>query len=239
MFNFGISNESAVRTSKSQLKPWNIHDVTFIGCEIVEGTSKNDPSKSWKRLDLKFENEDGYFNVPLWYPKEGDDVRRTYPGNNGGTVAYASNFEILMATVKQAAQILNPAGFEKMQPASSKFKDFDDVTEFLQSILNKVKGTETKLKLVGSVYNNKVTTKIPDILKVNNSGEYASMDVNSRPTYVADNFIGSKLFFSDYEEKKRQEFLNTTPTVMKSEIISIADTIPVEEESELDLNGLI
>lgn len=239
MFNFGISNESAVRTSKPQLKPWNIYDVTFIGCEIVEGTSKNDPSKSWKRLDLKFENEDGYFNVPLWYPKEGDDVRRTYPGNNGGTVAYASNFEILMATVKQAAQILNPAGFEKMHTASSKFKDFDDVAKFLQAVLDKVKGTKTKLKLIGSVYNNKVTTKIPDILKVSNSGEYASMDVNSRPTYVADNFIGSKLFFSDYEEKKRQEFFNTTPTTMKSETTGVVDEMPLEEASELNLDDLL
>ena len=47
MFNFGISNESAVRTSKAQLKPWEIHDVKFIGCEI----SKEYFEVCKKRLD--------------------------------------------------------------------------------------------------------------------------------------------------------------------------------------------
>lgn len=40
MFNFGISKESAVRTVRTQLKPWNIYDVTFIGCEIREFAGK-------------------------------------------------------------------------------------------------------------------------------------------------------------------------------------------------------
>jgi hypothetical protein len=239
MFNFGISKDSAVKTVRPQLKPWNIYDVKFMGCEIAEGTSKNDPSKSWKRLDIKFENEEGYFNVPLWFPKEGDNERRSAQSKNGGTIAFPSNFEVLMATVAQAAQILNPAGFEKMQAASSKFKSFDDVAKALIQITEKVKGTKTKLKLIGSNYNGKVTTKIPNVLAVSNSGDHANMAIEDRPTYPCDNFIGDKLFFSDYEEGLRAEYLNTKPTAMKPS----NDDVPVVDNSaddeELDLESLL
>lgn len=239
MFNFGISKDSAVKTVRPQLKPWNIYDVKFIGCEIAEGTSKNDPSKAWKRLDIKFENEEGYFNVPLWFPKEGDNERRSTKGKNGGIVAFPSNFEVLMATVAQAAQILNPAGFEKMQALSSKFKSFDDVAKVLIQITEKVKGTETKLKLIGSNYNGKVTTKIPNVLAVSNSGDYANMAIEDRPTYIADNFIGDKLFFNDYEEGLRSEYLNSKPTVMKSSSNDVSVTDNSTDDEELDLESLL
>lgn len=239
MFNFGISKDSAVKTVRPQLKPWNIYDVKFIGCEIAEGTSKNDPSKAWKRLDIKFENEEGYFNVPLWFPKEGDNERRSTKGKNGGIVAFPSNFEVLMATVAQAAQILNPAGFEKMQALSSKFKSFDDVAKVLIQITEKVKGTETKLKLIGSNYNGKVTTKIPNVLAVSNSGDYANMAIEDRPTYIADNFIGDKLFFNDYEEGLRSEYLNSKPTVMKSSSNDVSITDNSTDDEELDLESLL
>lgn len=243
MFNFGISKDSAVRTAKQQLKPWNIYNVKFVGCEIAEGVSKNDPSKSWKRLDIKFENDEGYFNVPLWFPKEGDDERRTFTNDKGVVIAFPSNFETLMATVAQTAQILNPAGFEKMQAASSKFKSFDDVAKALIQITDKVKGTETKLKLIGSNYNGRVTTKIPNILAVSNSGEYANMDVKSRPTYPADNFIGSKLFFNDYEEGLRSNYLNSKPTSMKpskeNDLLISDDSTPFSNDDELNLDDLL
>lgn len=239
MFNFGISKDSAVKTVRPQLKPWNIYDVKFIGCEIAEGTSKNDPSKAWKRLDIKFENEEGYFNVPLWFPKEGDNERRSTKGKNGGIVAFPSNFEVLMATVAQAAQILNPAGFEKMQALSSRFKSFDDVAKVLIQITEKVKGTETKLKLIGSNYNGKVTTKIPNVLAVSNSGDYANMAIEDRPTYIADNFIGDKLFFNDYEEGLRSEYLNSKPTVMKSSSNDVSVTDNSTDDEELDLESLL
>lgn len=40
-FNFGISNDSAVRNTRQQLKPWGIYDVEFKGCEIREFDGKN------------------------------------------------------------------------------------------------------------------------------------------------------------------------------------------------------
>jgi hypothetical protein len=54
MFNFGISKESAVRSVRPQLKPWNIYDVKFMGCEVREFAGKKNPNETYKVLDIKF-----------------------------------------------------------------------------------------------------------------------------------------------------------------------------------------
>lgn len=228
-FNFGISSESAVRTVRRQLVPWNIYDVKFIGCEIVEGNKKDDPSVHWKRLDVKFENEDGYFNMPLWWPKDGDDQRRTTTGANGGEVTLPSSFEVLMAKISQTGQVLNPSGFEKMQAASAKFKSFDDVANALIKITNVIKGKETKLKLIGKKNKDgKIVAEVPRIVAINKDGD----------SFISDNYIGDKLFFSDYEEGQRQAYLNTKPTAMPKEV---SDTTGIDSapSEDFDLESLL
>jgi hypothetical protein len=227
-FNFGISAESAVRASRRQLAPWNIHNVKFMGCELREGVSKNDPSKGWKCLDVKFENEDGYYNVSLWAPKDGDDERREYDSKNGGKVIFPSNFEVLMAMIKQTAQVLNPEGFEKMQKASSKFRGFDDIANALIQITDKVKGTETMLKLTGTTRDGKVVATVPRIVGINKQGD----------AFISDNYIGNKLFFSDYEETQRSKYLNAKPTEMPND--PLEDTASVDKAEEtFDLESLL
>lgn len=228
-FNFGIDDKPVVRNTRQQLKPWNIYDVKFTGCEIREFDGKKDPTAHYKVLAINFENEDGVFSVNQFFPKEGDDVRRSYDGKNGGKVEMPSNFETLMAIVKQTAMVLNPKGFEAMQAASSKFKSFDDVASALIKITDKVKGTETKLKLIGRNRDGKVVAEIPRVLGINKEGE----------AFVADNYIGSKLFFSDYEEGKRAEYLNSKPTDMEKK--DDLDNIASEQENnddEFDLANL-
>lgn len=228
-FNFNIDTKPVVRNTRQQLKPWNIYDVKFTGCEIREFDGRKDPTAHYKVLAINFENEDGVFSVNQFFPKEGDDVRRSYDGKNGGKVEMPSNFETLMAVVKQTAMILNPKGFEAMQAASSKFKSFDDVANALIKITDKVKGTETKLKLVGRNRDGKVVADIPRIVGINKEGE----------TFVADNYIGSKLFFSDYEEGKRAEYLESKPTDMskKDNLEDIADE-QENNDDEFDLANL-
>lgn len=229
-FNFGISKESAVKTVRPQLKPWNIYDVKFVGCEVREFAGKKDPNASYKVLDIKFENEDGYFTVTKFFPKAGDDVRRQVETKNGGKRELASNFEELMNIVKQTAEVLTPEGFKKMQELSSKFKSFDDVAKTLVAITDKVKGCETKIKLVGRVRDNRVVAEIPNITSVFDG-----------TATITDNYIGNKLFFTDYEEGKRNEYLNSTPTTMKS--VAKDPIMDVAEESvsddELDLDNLL
>lgn len=230
MFDFGISKDSAVKTVRPQLKPWNIYDVKFMGCEVREFAGKKDPSVSYKVLDIKFENEEGYFTVTKFFPKQGDDVRREVDAKNGGKRELASNFEELMNIVKQTAEVLNPEGFKKMSELSSKFKSFDDVAKTLIAVTDKVKGCETKIKLVGRNRDNRVVAEIPNI-----TGVFDGVAT------ITDNYIGSKLFFSDYEESKRAEYLKSKPTDMKSskaDALTEVDDLPMDD-SELDLDNLL
>lgn len=237
MFNFGISAESAVRNTRRPLAPWNIHDVKFMGCEIKEFSGKKDPNAHYKVLNINFENEDGYFTLTKFFPKDGDDERREFPGQNGGKVVMPSNFEVLMATVAQTAQILNPAGFEKMQTMSSKFRSFDDVANALIKVTEKAKGTEIKIKLVGRNRDGKVVADVPRIVGINKEGE----------SFIADNYIGTKLFFSDYEETQREKYLKAKPTEMKSDDPLSPESLTEDpmgidkanEEDEFDLNKLL
>ena len=234
MFNFGISKESAVKTVRPQLKPWNIYDVKFMGCEVREFAGKKDPSVTYKVLDIKFENEEGYFTVTKFFPKAGDDVRREVDAKNGGKRELASNFEELMNIVKQTAEVLNPEGFKKMSELSSKFKSFDDVAKTLIAVTDKVKGCETKIKLVGRNRDNRIVAEIPNITSVFDG-----------VATITDNYIGSKLFFSDYEESRRAEYLKSKPTDMKSSksdaLLDVEETSPVSpmDDEELDLENLL
>lgn len=231
MFNFGISKESAVRTVRPQLKPWNIYDVKFMGCEVREFQGKKDPSVTYKVLDIKFENEDGYFTVTKFFPKAGDDKRLEVETKNGGKRELASNFEELMNIVKQTAEVLNPEGFKKMSELSSKFRSFDDVAKTLIAVTDKVKGCETKIKLVGRNRDNRVVAEIPNITSVFDG-----------VATITDNYIGSKLFFSDYEEGRRSEYLKSRPTEMSAPkadpILAVDDDLPAGDD-EFNLDNLL
>ena len=228
--NFAISKESAVRNVRRQLAPWNIYDVTFVGCEVREFKGTKDPNVTYQVLDIKFENEDGYFTVTKFFPKQGDDVRRKLPNKKGGERELASNFEELMNIVKQTAEVLTPEGFKKMSELSSKFRSFDDVAKALIAITDKVKGTKTKIKLVGRTRDNRVVAEIPTITSVFEG-----------VATITDNYIGNKLFFTPYEEGKRNEYLKGTPTDMEKvpasdPLMGVAEEAPAEE---LDLESLL
>lgn len=234
MFNFGISKESAVKTVRPQLKPWNIYDVKFMGCEVREFAGKKDPNVTYKVLDIKFENEDGYFTVTKFFPKPGDDQRRKVKNSNGGEREMASNFEELMNIVKQTVEVLTPEGFKTLSELSPKFKSFDDVAKVMIKVTDKVKGCETKIKLVGRNRDNRVVAEIPNITSVFDG-----------VATITDNYIGSKLFFSNWEEGQRDAYLNSKPTEMKATktekdpLMDVAEPATAPTDEELDLDNLI
>lgn len=225
-FSFAITTDSAVRNTRRPLAPWEIHDVKFKGAEIREFDGKKDPSAHYKLLTIKYENEDGYFNVDLFFPKEGDDVRPEFDGANGGKVQGASPFETTMAIVKQTAQVLNPKGFEQMQKLSSKFRSFDDVAKTFIKVVSSAIDTDIKIKLTGKNRDGKVVAQIPRILAINKDGE----------AFISDNYIGPKLFWSDYEVNKRDEFMKSKPTDPEKTETTEAEEAP---KDELDLESLL
>ena len=211
-FNFAISSDSAVHNSRRPLAPWEIHDVKFKGAEIREFNGKKDPNAHYKLLSIK----------------DGDDVRPEFDGANGGKVQMASSFETTMAIVKQTAQVLNPKGFEQMQKLSVKFKSFDDVAKTFIKVTTPAIDTDIKIKLTGKNRDGKVVAQIPRILALNKEGE----------AFICDNYIGPKLFWSDYEAGKRDEYLKSTPTDPDK---AVADTAGVDEapKDDLDLDSLL
>ena len=221
--NFGFSSTSAVRNTRRPLAPWGIYKVKFTGAEIATFKGSKDPSVEYKVLRFNFENEDGYYSESLFFPKEGDDVDREYE-NNGGKMKFPSNFKVTMSTVKQTLQVLSPKGWEAVQKASAKFKSFDDVANAAIKVLDKVKGTETEIKLVGRVSKCKVVAKIPTIIRYNKEGEL----------YVSDNYIGTKLYFTDYEEGERNKYLNAKPTTPSPKTDTPAPTTEASTDNELD-----
>ena len=215
MFNFGISKESAIKTVRPQLKPWNIYDVKFLGCEVREFAGKKDPSVVYKVLDIKFENEEGYFTVTKFFPKAGDDKRKEVDAKNGGKRELPSNFEELMNVVKQTAEVLTPEGFKKMSELSAKFKSFDDVA------------------------NNRVVAEIPSITGVFDG-----------TATITDNYIGNKLFFTPYQEQKREEYLKSKPSdpektekkteTKKDPLMEVEEPVTsTQDDEELDLASLM
>lgn len=221
--NFGFSSASAVRNTRRPLAPWGIYKVKFTGAEIATFKGSKDPSVEYKVLRFNFENEDGYYSESLFFPKEGDDVDREYE-NNGGIMKFPSNFKVTMSTVKQTLQVLSPKGWEAVQKASAKFKSFDDVANAAIKVLDKVKGTETEIKLVGRVSKGKIVAKIPTIIRYNKDGEL----------YVSDNYIGTKLYFTDYEEGERNKYLNAKPTTPSPKTDTPAPTTETSTDNELD-----
>jgi hypothetical protein len=227
-FNFGLSAESAVRSTIRPLAPWEIHDVEFKGAEIRKFQGKKDPNAVYELLTIKYENEDGYFNVDLFFPKDGDDVRPEFDGQNGGKVHMASSFENTMAIIKQTVQILNPKGFDTLQKASVKCTSFEQLAGMVVKVLTPVIGKKIKIKLTGRNRDGKVVAQIPRILALNKEEE----------AFICDNYIGEKLFWSDYETTKRDEFLKAKPTDPEK---AGEDTVGVDEapKDDLDLDSLL
>lgn len=232
-FNFGsLATTQATSTNQQRLKPWGIYPVTFAGARIEQVQGKKDPDAVYDILKVRFDGADGYYEESIFFPRPEDETRPEYESKDGHKYFGASNFERTMTFLAQVATVLNPEGFKKMQEASSKFRSFEDVAKAFIQVTDKAKGKATNLKLVGGTQNGQVVPRLPKFVAVNKNGE----------AFTCDNFIGDKLFFSDYENSRRTEYLNTKPTPMGN---SGVDTDPVnnfdsaEKESEdIDFNLL-
>lgn len=207
-FNFGsLATTQATSSISQRLKPWGIYNVKFSGARKETIKGKKDPNAVYEILKVRFDGEDGYYEESIFYPKEGDDKRQEKKSEKDGHTYYLpSSFDRTMTFIAQVASVLNPEGFKKMQELSSKFKSFDDVVKTFITITDKAKGKETKLKLVGRNQNGNVIPALPKFVAITKEDE----------RFTCDNFIGDKLFFSAYEEGKKNEYENAKPTPMDS-----------------------
>lgn len=223
-FNFGqIATTQATATVSRTLKPWAIYPVKFAGCRVDHIQGKKDPSQTYDILKIRFENEEGYYEESIFFPREGDDERPTYQNREGHDYQTPSRFEQTMAIIAQLGTVLNREGFEKMQAASSKFRNFEDVCKALIAITDPVKGKETNIKLIGRNRDGRVSAALPRICGVNKQGEL----------FTSDNFIGDKLFFTTYEENQISAYQNAKPTDMSKTESNPSDLLnPTSDDSD-------
>lgn len=236
-FNFGSLANTPTANNTAYLKPYGIYNnVSVDTMEIKEGTSEK--GNSWKCLKITFKSPEGIYTESIWYPKEGDEVRREVEMGNGGKRYMASNFEVTMAMVAAIGHAFNPEGFKKLQELSKTFRSFDDVTKGLMTILNKAKDVTTSMKLVGRTSaDGKVYARLPQPL-----GITQNKDTKEWYTFPVAIF-GENLTFSSYEQGQADAYHNARPTSVGNTKV---DTDPVNNfdapsggSEDIDFDGLV
>ena len=123
--NFNLSATPSVSTSKPRLKPYEIHRVKLAEAKVetLKGI-----------LKVRFENNEGYYEESIFFPKEGDDKRPTRQNKEGHEVESPSNFERTMSFIAQVGTVMNPTEFEKLKGIP--IKSFGELCDHFIKILN-------------------------------------------------------------------------------------------------------
>lgn len=227
-FDFNLSGVQATSSTQKRLAPWAIYPVEFKGCRKESVAGKKDPTATYDILKVRFEGEDGYYEESIFYPKDSDAERPTYTSKDGHEYQGASNWERTKFFVVQLITVLcGEEGMKKFQEVSTKFKSFDDLVTVLVKMTTPKIGTKTNLKLVGRTRENVVEPVLPKFVAVNKDGE----------AFCSDNFIGDKLFFSNYEKQRIDEYNRAVPTDMGK--VDTAVSADNSDMSGIDFDSLL
>lgn len=206
MLDFQISNDvQLTNTSKRRLTPWEIHKVKLTNVENVEIQGKADPSKTYKLIKVRFENDEGYYEESIFYPTETDSERKKFQRADGTEFERPSNWERTKMFLYVSLNALNPEGLKKFQAASAKFKNFDMMAKAYVTVMKDAIGKECEIKLAGrNLQDGTVSAVFPSFINLGHNGE----------VYVSTNIIGENLYFTPYEERQRTAFKGAKPTSM-------------------------
>ena len=128
-----------------------------------------------------------------------------------------------MTFIAQLGTVIAPEGYGKMKGVS--FKSFNELCEALIKILKPKIGTETNLKLIGKTdKDGNYVPCLPYFVALNKQGE----------CFTSDNFIGDKVFFSSYEEKRKEEMSKKKPTDMAAKENEVANGDVSGETTDVD-----
>lgn len=219
--NFGATIKNATSTSSAQLKPWEIHEVTFKGVKFDKLNNKKDPSQPYQVMKIRFENEDGYFEKLVFAIKEGDEIR-----GKVGDREMVSNYENLQFLVIHMIEIMNPKAKDKFIAAIAKIdisQNFEKFVAVLTQVLQPAVDKTFKLKLNGDKNNKPV---LPYFVAINKEGE----------AFFANNFLGDKLFFSEYELETQKKFEKGAPKATDMSKVTTSEDITETGNDSEDLD---
>lgn len=198
--NFNFNESAGITNGPKQLAGNKIHDVTFDGCEIVDGVEfKN--GKKGDVLDIKFSNSEGYFTKRIFEPTAEDfKDRDSQYGPN------PSNIKSMMLLFKHLIDTVNP---ELAQAIDNKEKEISAPTWkglrklMVEATKNGI-GTETKIKLM----------RIKD--RTDFPGFFAAYSKEGK-LYMKSYFIGNSIYFSDKEIKTMNTVATASPTPVSND----------------------
>lgn len=234
-FNFSsFSTESAVSTTKPQLKPYDSYKVKYAGSRVEHVNGKKDADKVWDILKIRFEGEKGYYEESVFFLNEEDKKRPTFKNKEGHDYERPSRFENTMTLLIQLATVLNPEAAKKFQGVLPKCKSFEDVANAFIKVLEKEQGKEIYIKLLGRNSNGTVYAALPNCCNLTKEGERYPVNVFSNE----DNFN-----WSAYELQKQSEYKNAKPTPMSGnkgseDVLNSIDSVQGGED-DFDINSLL
>lgn len=195
-FDFGMTAGGSQSNTRKQLEGNAIHTVTFEGCVARDIEGKQDPNKTFKVLDIKFSNKDGYFTDTIWEPTENDMEDRQGPYG-----AQPSNFKAMMYKFKHLIDAVNPELAKKIDSGEQKLNanTWDGLRTLMVQSTTPGIGKETKIKLIK---NNKGEASFPFFANYNKEGKF----------YMATNFIGDNIFWTSKELNKMNTAASAKPT---------------------------
>lgn len=221
---FGIGKETVGSSSaQPRLKANTIHEVIFKGISYAEFKNKNDEANPYKVMKISFASEDGVYEETIFAPKEGDDVRGTAKGSGK---EMASNLERFRFTLAHIGEQLAPANYEKFKGMAFDLpSEFKKLVETFAKVAAPAVNKKTKLKLVA---NKKGEATLPFFVNLSKEGT----------AFVSNNWLGDKVFFSDYEIDQMNKQAAAKPSPMGDVVgEGLADGASASEaNSDLDFD---
>lgn len=198
--NFGFNETIGISQSgvKGKLEGNMIHEVTFDGCEARDIQGVQDPSKSYKVLDIKFSSDKGAFVDTIWEPREQDaQDRETAFG------ASPSNVKAMMLKFKHLIDAVNPELAAKIDSKEKTLTapNWDGLRKLMVKATEPGVGNKTKIKLIK---NKKGEAIFPYFANYSREGRL----------YMSTNFIGENILWTAKELAQIEKAKNATPTAV-------------------------
>ena len=190
----GISQNGARKVLEGNA----IYDVTFDGCEARDIEGKQDPTKVFHVLDIKFSNDDGVFTHTVFEPTQEDMV-----DVQGSFGPQPSRVKQMMLLFKHLIDAVNPALAQAIDKKEKNLNttSWDALRKLMVQATDPGKGTQTKIKLF------KKTSTGAAIFPA----FFANYNKEGK-LYMSTNFIGKNVFFTNKELDRIAKAAEAKPT---------------------------
>ena len=209
----GISQNGARKVLEGNA----IYDVTFDGCEARDIEGKQDPTKVFHVLDIKFSNDDGVFTHTVFEPTP-EDMQDT----QGSFGPQPSRVKGMMLLFKHLIDAVNPTLAQAIDKKEKNLNttSWDALRKLMVQATDPGKGTQTKIKLFKKTSNGAAI--FPAF--------FANYNKDGK-LYMSTNFIGNHVFFTNKELDRIARANEATPTDVAS-----LDVNPTAQVDSTDFN---